>query len=98
MCPPRSPAHIAGCSQAQPNWEEELKQEIRDECSKFGRLVHVDVVPGSAGEVYLKYADAHGAQAGVAALDGRWFASKQITATHIAEGQYHARFPDAKFV
>ncbi|KAK9823650.1 hypothetical protein WJX72_004426 [[Myrmecia] bisecta] len=67
-----------------PDWEVEIGDDVRDECSKYGQVQHLYVDKNSKGFVYLKFAAAEGAAAAQKALHGRWFASRQI----IAEFQF----------
>lgn len=81
--------------ETEPNWEKEIAEDVKDECSKFGSILHVHVEKNSAGEVFLKFGSIPGAQNAINALNRRWFAQRMITAEFIPEGQYYARFPEA---
>ncbi|KAI9227319.1 MAG: hypothetical protein DHS80DRAFT_27603 [Piptocephalis tieghemiana] len=80
--------------QNEPQWDTELEQDVRDEAGKFGLVVHAHVDEDSEqGEVYVKFAEAEGANRAIKALDGRWFAQKRIEAVPVPEVMYHTRFP-----
>lgn len=42
------------------------------------------------GEVFLKFNDTSSAEKAVAALNGRWFGGKQITASYVSEAIFNA--------
>jgi RNA-binding protein 39 len=74
-----------------------LEEDVKEECLKFGSIVHIKVEHLSPdGEVYLKFDHPHGAEQAVKALNGRWFAARQINASVLPEGLYHARFPKSQ--
>ncbi|KAG1354205.1 RNA-binding protein 39 [Cocos nucifera] len=82
-----------------PNVETELdfdldiKEDVQDECSKFGTVKHIFVDKNSAGHVYLRFDNITSAMNAQRALHGRWFAGKMITATFMLPQQYEAKFP-----
>lgn len=60
-------------------WDEEIKNDVIEECRKHGGVVHVYVdTESEEGYVYVKCASIGAANATVNALHGRWFASKYI--------------------
>ncbi|KAI8922799.1 hypothetical protein BC831DRAFT_437458 [Entophlyctis helioformis] len=95
--------------ETEPGWAKEIEEDVRDECTKFGKIVHVAVDADSAGHVYLKFAALESAQQAIKTLHGRFFAGKttgalvtdandsgcctQIEALHVADQIYHLRFP-----
>ena len=66
--------------ETEPEWNREIEEDVRDECSKYGRVefVHVDVA--SKGFVYLKFDTVEAAVAAQRALHGRWFNKRQLHA------------------
>jgi RNA-binding protein 39 len=58
-------------------------------------VLHCFVDKKSKGHVYLKFSSVPAAQNAINALNGRWFAKKQISASFLPEGQYHSLFPEA---
>ncbi|KAK4401377.1 RNA-binding protein 39 [Sesamum angolense] len=82
-------------SEAEPDFDLDIKEDVQDECSKFGRLKHIYVEKNSAGFVYLRFENAESAIAAQRALHGRWFAGKMITATFMLHHDYEAKFPDS---
>lgn len=63
-------------SETNPNWPEEIRNDVIDECRKHGGALHVFVDKASKGDVYVKCPTIAAAIASVTALHGRWFAGK----------------------
>ncbi|KAL8543336.1 hypothetical protein ACS0TY_004033 [Phlomoides rotata] len=80
-------------SENEPEFDLDIKEDVQDECSKFGKLKHIHVEKDSAGFVYLRFENAQSAVAAQRALHGRWFAGKMITATFMLLNDYDAKFP-----
>jgi RNA-binding protein 39 len=70
------------------DWEKEIEEDFREECSKFGRVVFVHVDPKTKGFVYLKFDSVEAATVARNALLGRWFNMKRL----IAEYQFEQLF------
>ena len=81
--------------ETEPNWDIEIGEDVKEECSKFGNIVHVSVDKNSSGHVWMKFANSSGAQNAVNSLNHRWFAQRMITAEIIPESYYYARFPES---
>uniref|UniRef100_A0A7N0VAP5 RRM domain-containing protein n=1 Tax=Kalanchoe fedtschenkoi TaxID=63787 RepID=A0A7N0VAP5_KALFE len=77
------------------DFELDIKEDVEDECSKFGKVKHIHVDRNSAGFVYLRFDSAQAAMNAQRALHGRWFAGKMITATFMAPQNYEAQFPSS---
>ena len=74
------------------DWPEEIAQDTRSECEKFGQVVHVYVDRHSRGFVYLKFGDESAAIAAQKALHGRWYSHKQIIADFQFTQLYNRHF------
>ncbi|XP_039138661.1 RNA-binding protein 39-like [Dioscorea cayenensis subsp. rotundata] len=79
--------------EAQPDFDIDIKEDVRDECSKFGTVKHIFVDKNSAGFVYLRFDSPTAAINAQHALHGRWFAGKMITATFMLPEIYETKFP-----
>lgn len=55
------------------SWQDEIMNDVLDECRKHGGAYHVYVDKLSAGNVYVKCPTTTVAAACVGALHGRWF-------------------------
>ncbi|KAL5561236.1 hypothetical protein UlMin_030983 [Ulmus minor] len=82
-------------SETEPDFDLDIKEDVQEECSKFGNLKHIHVEKNSTGLVYLRFENTHAAIAAQRALHGRWFAGKMITATFMVPQTYEASFPDS---
>ncbi|OMO64915.1 hypothetical protein COLO4_31728 [Corchorus olitorius] len=80
--------------ETEPDFDLEIKEDVQEECSKYGKLKHIFVHRDSAGFVYLRFEGTQGAINAQRNLHGRWFAAKTITATFMAPETYEAKFPD----
>ncbi|XP_077370020.1 RNA-binding protein 39b isoform X1 [Festucalex cinctus] len=79
-----------------PSWAIEIQDDVIEECTKHGGVVHIYVDKSSAqGNVYVKCPSIPAAMASVNALHGRWFAGKMIKAAYVPLPTYHNLFPDS---
>ncbi|KAK4858215.1 hypothetical protein QYF36_012868 [Acer negundo] len=78
---------------------EEILEDMRDECSKFGTLVNVVIprpdadgseMPG-VGKVFLEYYDVSGSATARNALNGRKFGGNTVKAVYYPEDKYYDR-------
>ncbi|KAF8112706.1 hypothetical protein N665_0062s0054 [Sinapis alba] len=83
-------------TETEPEFDEDIKEDVKDECSKFGELNHIFVDKNSIGFVYLRFENTQAAMGAQRALHGRWFAGKMITATYMTKESYEAKFPESK--
>lgn len=82
--------------ETEPDFELDIKEDVKEECSRFGALRHIHVDKVSAGFVYLRFEITEAAMSAQRALHGRWFAGKMITATFMVLQNYEAKFPDSR--
>ncbi|KAL7576418.1 hypothetical protein ACA910_018222 [Epithemia clementina (nom. ined.)] len=60
-------------------WENEIKEEFEEECSKFGKILKIKVMstePG--GKIYASFDTIQGAQNCASSLAGRWFDKRRL--------------------
>lgn len=87
------------CSETNPNFDVEIRDDVIEECEKHGGVLHVYVDKASPqGNVYVKCPSIGTAVASVNSLHGRWFAGKVIRAAYVPLINYHSLFPDAMTV
>jgi len=80
-----------------PNFEQELTEDIKEECSKHGQLRHMYIDRyNQNGVVYVRFAAVSQATAASNELQGRWFGGKQIEVQFVPEGTYLTKFPHAR--
>lgn len=75
------------------NWENDIKEDVMEECSKYGKVNHVHIenkIPG--GFVYLRFAAVEAASEAARNLNGRFFAGKMITVSYVNPAEYQAKF------
>jgi RNA-binding protein 39 len=77
-----------------PDFDLEIREDVREEVSAHGRLVHIYVDKTSKeGRIYLKFESPATAQKAHVALDGRWFAQNRIVANYMDPVEYAIQFP-----
>lgn len=82
--------------ETEPDFDQDIKEDVQEESSKFGALKHIYVDKNSAGFVYLRFENTQSAMNAQRSLHGRWFAGKMITATFMLPQTYEAKFPDSR--
>lgn len=83
-------------SESRSNWDQEIRDDVIDECNKHGGVLHLYVDKASPqGNVYVKCPTIAAAVASVNALHGRYFGGKMITAAYVPLPNYHSLFPEA---
>ncbi len=78
-----------------PNLVAETEADVKGECSKYGKIKHIAVDPESKGFIYLKFEDIVSAQKAITALNGRYFAGREISAGFLSTQTYQAKYPAA---
>jgi len=78
-------------------WDQEIRDDVIEECQRHGEVHHVFVDKQSDGNVYVKCGDADAAAKSVSSLHGRYFAGNMITAAYVPIVNYHSLFPDAAY-
>lgn len=77
-----------------PEEYEDIMQDTREECSKFGNLLQV-MIPrkGEVGatQIFLEYGTSEEANAAILGLRGRTFDGRSVEATFFDEGKFAAR-------
>lgn len=77
-----------------PDFDLEIREDVREEVSGHGRLLHIYVDKTSKeGRIYLKFEVPQAAQGAMKALDGRWFAQNRIVASFMDPAEYAIQFP-----
>jgi RNA-binding protein 39 len=83
-------------TESDPEFDLDIKEDVEEEATKFGTLKHIFVDKNSMGMVYVRYNDIDGAKQLVSAFNGRWFASRQISADFVPDTTYLMKFPSAR--
>ena len=69
-------------SESSDGWQEEIRNDVLDECRKHGGAYHVYVDKLSAGNVYVKCPSVAVASSCVGGLHGRWFSGETHSSCH----------------
>ncbi|KAH9605743.1 hypothetical protein KSS87_003499, partial [Heliosperma pusillum] len=77
-----------------PEFDLDIKEDVEEECSKFGRVRHIYVDKHSAGHVYLRYDNKEDAMKAQQGMHMRWFARRLISAIFMQPQDYEAKFQD----
>ncbi|QDZ18825.1 CC1-like splicing factor [Chloropicon primus] len=59
-------------------WDEDIADDVKQECSNFGRVKHIFVDKESQGFAYLKLETVEAAKRARSSLHARWFAGRRI--------------------
>eukprot|EP00299_Pterocystis_sp_00344_P018711 c9333_g1_i4.p1 GENE.c9333_g1_i4~~c9333_g1_i4.p1 ORF type:complete len:391 (+),score=95.36 c9333_g1_i4:474-1646(+) len=70
----------------------DIEEDVKEECSQFGDVLHISALPRSTGVVFIKFRTANAAQAAKSKLHMRWFAKKQIIAEFVDAAAYNTMF------
>ncbi|KAF9684510.1 hypothetical protein SADUNF_Sadunf04G0125600 [Salix dunnii] len=68
-------------TETEPDFDLDIKEDVQEECSRFGNVKHIYIDKNSAGFVYMRFENTQAAINAQRSLHGRWFAGKLITAT-----------------
>lgn len=80
----------------QSGFEEELAEDVRDECmTRYGTVTHLFVDKLSRGLVYIRFATIEASRKAMISLNGRWFGGLRVSAAYVSDDVYRKRFPDA---
>nr|XP_019708532.2 RNA-binding protein 39 isoform X2 [Elaeis guineensis] len=75
-----------------PDFDLDIKEEVEEECSKFGLVKHIYVDKNSHGYVYLWFGSMEAAASCQLAMHTRWYARRSISATFMRPQEYEAKF------
>ncbi|KAL4578016.1 hypothetical protein LXL04_014131 [Taraxacum kok-saghyz] len=78
-----------------PEFDLDIKDDVEDECSNYGKVKHIYVDKHSAGYVFVRFESVEAASRAQQAMHKRWFARKMISAIFLQPYEYDAKFKDA---
>lgn len=61
------------------DWDKEIREDVLEECVKFGNIFHIHVDKFSQGKVYIKSQTPQTASAAVGSFNGRRYAGEIIS-------------------
>ncbi|XP_019231356.1 PREDICTED: RNA-binding protein 39 [Nicotiana attenuata] len=79
-------------TETDPEFDLDIKDDVKEECSKYGRVKHIHVDKNSSGYVYLRFDSVEGASRAQQAMHKRWFAGRSISAIFLQPYEYDAKF------
>ncbi|KAJ0971995.1 hypothetical protein J5N97_019954 [Dioscorea zingiberensis] len=79
-------------TETEPDFDLDIKEDVQEECSKFGPLRHIYVDKNSNGCVYLCFETVSAATSCQQAMHGRWFAGRSISTTFMGREEYESKF------
>ncbi|XP_071702755.1 uncharacterized protein [Rutidosis leptorrhynchoides] len=82
-------------TETDPEFDLDIKDDVEEECSKYGRVKHIYVDKHSAGYVYLRFESVEASARAQQAMHKRWFARRLISAIYLQPYEYEARFKGA---
>merc|ERR1711934_316672 len=79
-------------TETDPNFDVEIQEDVKEECGRYGTVVHIAVGKNTPGFVYVMFVDSAGATNAKNTLAGRWFAGKMISVDYVIEAAYKSKF------
>ncbi|XP_020111624.1 RNA-binding protein 39-like [Ananas comosus] len=79
-------------TETDPDFDLDIKDEVEEECLKFGPVKHIFVDKNSKGHVYLRFDSVASAANCQRAMHGRWYARRCISAIYMRPQEYEAKF------
>jgi len=77
-------------TETEPDWDQDIREDMLEECSKFGQVetVYVEKVkPG--GIVLVKFGTVDASMKGAMSMNGRFFAGRMITASYVDDATFN---------
>lgn len=72
-------------------WDKDLADDVKEEVEdKYGKVTAIKVDTDSAGEIWIKFLEAEGAQKAINGLNGRFFGGRSISAAFVSEGIFNS--------
>ncbi|KAI3518941.1 hypothetical protein L1887_07852 [Cichorium endivia] len=79
-------------TETDPEFDLDIKDDVEDECSNYGKVKHIHVDKHSAGYVYVRFESVEAASRAQQAMHKRWFARRLISAIFLQPYEYEAKF------
>lgn len=83
-----------GTKETDPDFDLEIREDVKEEVSIYGTLLHIYVDKTSVdGRIYMKFDNKVSSHKALNALHGRWFAKNRIYGEFMSEKRYSGIFP-----
>uniref|UniRef100_A0A7N0T909 RRM domain-containing protein n=1 Tax=Kalanchoe fedtschenkoi TaxID=63787 RepID=A0A7N0T909_KALFE len=79
-------------TETDPDFDQDIKDDVEEECSNFGRVKHIFVDKSSAGYVYIRFDTIEAAMKAQRAMHMRWFARRLVSALFMPTYEYDTKF------
>ncbi|KAM3359851.1 RNA-binding protein 39 [Capsicum galapagoense] len=79
-------------TETDPEFDLDIRDDVKEECSKYGRVKHIYVDKNTSGYVYLRFDSVEAASRAQQAMHKRWFAGRSISAIFLQPYEYDAKF------
>uniref|UniRef100_A0A6N2LQD5 RRM domain-containing protein n=1 Tax=Salix viminalis TaxID=40686 RepID=A0A6N2LQD5_SALVM len=70
-------------TETEPDFDLDIKEDVEEECSKYGQVEHIFVDKNSAGCVYLRFDSIEAAARAQRAMHMRWFARRLVPVQYL---------------
>jgi len=68
------------------DWDTDLGEDVKGECEeKYGPVTAIKVIKDSQGEIYVQFDHVESAAKALAALNGRWFGGRLVSASYVSD-------------
>ncbi|KAJ1906882.1 splicing factor [Coemansia sp. IMI 209127] len=67
--------------ESESDWVQDIENDVKGECSKYGSISKVHVDRGTMRDVYVRFDGEQAVERAKESMDGRWFGGRQILAT-----------------
>lgn len=74
-----------------PGYFVDLKEEIEDECKKFGEVENTFIEASKEGNVWIKFKDGRGASTTYQTLNNKFFSGRKIICSYVTENTFNTK-------
>mmetsp|Transcript_1215 Transcript_1215/g.1606 ORF Transcript_1215/g.1606 Transcript_1215/m.1606 type:complete len:87 (-) Transcript_1215:672-932(-) len=76
-------------TETEPHWDEDIREDVLEECSKHGQVEHIKVdTVRQGGMVFVRFNSIDAATKTANALNGRFFAGRTIISAFLERSVY----------
>jgi RNA-binding protein 39 len=75
----------------EPTYFVDLKEEIEEECNKYGEVGQVFIEANKEGNIWVKFKDGRGASIGYQTLNNKFFSGRKILCSYVTESTFNSK-------
>ena len=75
----------------EPGYFVDLKEEIEEECKKYGDIEHVFIEATRAGNIWIKFKDGRGASVAYQTLNNKFFSGRKIICSYVTDNTFNTK-------